>query len=294
MRIVVAGGTGFLGRALVERLSGDHDVAVLTRHPRSSTDIAWSPQRPDDAWVRAVQEADVVVNLAGESLDSGRWTAARKAMIVDSRIGPTRALADAIRSASRPPAFLSASAVGIYGSRDEDTITEGSSLGSDFLARLCRDWETEAQRAADVTRVVLLRSGVVLSGSGGALPRIALPFKLFAGGTLGSGRQFLSWIHLDDWLEMVCWAMASMPFDGPINLTAPGPVTYAELARTLGRVLHRPTLMPAPAFALRLVLGEMADAMILSGQRVLPQKAQALGFAFRYPSLEPALRSIYG
>jgi uncharacterized protein (TIGR01777 family) len=299
MRIVVTGGTGFLGSALVARLQQDHDVVVLTRQAPHQTvqkqaeRIVWSPHRREGAWTLAVQHADAVINLAGEPIAEGRWSPARKDAIRRSRVDITRAIVDAIREAPRPPALISGSAIGIYGTRDDTPLTESSPTGSDFLASVCQDWEAEAQRAAEVTRLVLLRTGLVLARNGGALAQMALPFRLFAGGPLGSGRQYWSWIHRDDWVEMVRWALANTAVTGPLNLTAPGPVTNTQFARTLGRVMRRPALVPAPAFALRLALGEMADAMILSGQRVLPQQAEALGFAFAYPDLEPALRAIY-
>jgi hypothetical protein len=294
MHIVVAGGTGFLGSALVNRLRGDgHDVTVLTRRPRGPGEAHWDPQGPADAWSRALDEADGVVNLAGESIDGKRWTAARKAAIRESRIGATRALAGAIARAPRAPAvFLSASGIGTYGARGDEPLTEESAPGSGFLAELGQEWEATALAAASVTRVVLLRTGIVLARRGGALPRMARPFYFLAGGPLGSGRQYMSWIHLDDWIGMVTMALTSDAVAGPLNVTAPNPVTNRELARTLGRVLGRPALLPAPAFALRIILGEMAD-MVLTGQRVLPARAQAAGFTFRHVELEPALRAIY-
>ena len=292
MRIVVAGGTGFLGSALVTRLREEHEVLVLTRRPHTSTDIPWSPDRIGGAWIHAVQRAHVVLNLAGEPLASGRWTSAKKTAIRASRVDATRAIVDVILDATTPPALLNGSAIGIYGPHGDEPVTEATTPGRDFLASVCRDWEAEALRVASATRVVLLRTGLVLEKDGGALPQTALPFRFFAGGPLGSGRQYWSWIHRYDWIEMVRWALLNEA-TGAINITAPEPVTNAEFARALGRALHRPALMPAPAFALRLALGEMADAMILSGQRVLPERATSLGFTFRYPRLDDALDAIY-
>ena len=294
MRIVVAGGTGFLGHALVERLRHDHDVMVLTRHPRGAGQIPWTATEGGGAWAAAVQAADAVVNLAGESIAEGRWTAARKTAIRASRVAATRAIVGALHNGARAQALINASAIGIYGDRGDEPLTEASPPGSDFLASVCRDWEAEAQHAADITRVVLLRTGLVLGAGGGALPQLALPFRLFAGGPLGSGRQYWSWIHRDDWVEMVRWAIEQTAVTGPLNVTAPEPVTNAAFARELGRALHRPAVLPVPAIAMRLALGEMADAMILGGQRVLPAKAQALGFTFRYATLSAALNAIYG
>lgn len=295
MRILVAGGTGFLGSALVDALRADaHEVTVLTRRPRRKGDLAWSPDDGDVTWTKAVDDAAAVVNLAGEGIADRRWTDARKAAILSSRIHATRALVAAIKSARQPPAtFISASAIGIYGAHGAAPLTEETPPGSDFLAGVCREWEARALDAAATTRVVLPRTGLVLAGNGGALPQLALPFRFFAGGPAGSGRQYMSWIHVDDWVAMVRWSLVTSTVSGPLNVTAPAPVTNAEFARTLGRTMGRPALLPAPAFALRLALGEMADALILGGQRVLPAKAQALGFQFRYPTLDAALHDIY-
>lgn len=296
MTIVVAGGTGFLGSALVDgwRAQG-HRAIVLTRRPRREGELAWSPDEGGGAWASAIDGAGAVVNLAGAGIADQRWTTARKAVILESRLRATRALVSAIRSAHTPPGvFVSASAVGIYGTRGDEPLTEDSPAGSDFLADVCRAWETEASAAASLTRVVLLRTGLVLARHGGALPQIALPFRFFAGGAIGSGRQYMSWIHLADWVGMVDWAMQTSQLSGALNLTAPHPVTNAELSRALGSALRRPSFLRAPAFALRLALGEIADTLLVGGQRVLPAKAQRLGFEFRYPRLEEALREIYG
>ena len=270
-------------------------MRVLTRQPRREDDVQWSPGSADTSWIASLDGADTVVNLAGEGIADKRWTAARKAAILDSRVRATRALATAIKSSRTPPrVMLSASAIGFYGSnRGDDTLTEESAAGSDFLAEVCRHWEAEAVPAADITRLVLLRTGVVLDKKSGALPQMALPFRFFAGGRVGSGRQYLSWIHLADWLGMVRWALATPDVAGPLNVTAPAPVTNAEFSRALGRAMDRPALVPAPAFALRLGLGEMADGLLLGGQRVLPAKAQRHGFRFRFASVDAALQDIY-
>lgn len=294
MRILVSGGSGFLGAALAGALRREgHHVSNLTRTPRSPHDIAWSPQGGAAA-IPAIDDTDVVVNLAGEPIAGGRWTAARKAAIRRSRVDATRALALAIASARRPPSvLLSASGIDYYPEGDEP-VTEDTPSGTSFLASVCRDWEAEALAAAGRTRVVLLRTAVVLARDAGALPQLARPFWFFAGGPLGSGRQPFSWIHLDDWVAMVRWAMSTESIAGPLNVTSPRPVTNREVARTLGRVLARPSVMPAPAAALRLILGrEMADTLLLTGRRVVPAKALAHGFTFRYADLEAALRAIY-
>ena len=295
MRIAITGGTGFLGTALVDRLRGDgHTVKVLTRNATGADDVRWSPEAPLREWTATLDETDAVIHLAGASIAGGRWTAQRKALIRDSRVRSTRALATAILEARCPPSvFVSGSAIGIYGPHGDEPLTEDSPEGSDFLAGVCVEWEREALAASPVTRVVLLRTGLVLDTSGGALPQIALAFRLFAGGPLGSGRQYMSWIHREDWVEMVRWALTKPTVSGPLNATAPHPVTNREFAKTLGRVLRRPAFVPTPAFALRLALGEMANALLLGGQRVLPAKAQSLGSTFRYPLLEPALRALF-
>ena len=288
MKVVIAGGTGFLGTALATSLRGDgHHVTIISRRPDGPDQVTWTDRS-------ALDGADAVVNLAGTSLDSGRWNESRKADILQSRVQATETLVKGISEAARRPSILlNQSAVGFYGARGSEALTEESRPGSDFLASVCVAWEAAAMKAVRMTRVVLLRTGLPLDSSGGALPRLALPFRLFAGGRLGSGKQYWSWIHIDDWTRMVRWAIDEADINGPLNVTAPAPATNRELADALGRALHRPALAPAPAFALRLLLGEMADAMILSSQRVLPAKAMRSGFEFRYPDLDSALRQIY-
>ena len=295
MNIVVAGGSGFLGTALVSALRGKgHTVSVLTRRARRPGDVAWSPAEPSEAWTSIVRDAGAVINLAGESLVGPRWTARRKASIRDSRVETTRALVSTIVASPHPPVLISGSAVGIYGPRGDEPLTESTPAGSGFLAEVCIAWERAALDAARVTRVVLLRTGVVLAKQGGALPPLALPFRFFVGGPVGSGRQYLSWIHLEDWVAMTEWALLTATVSGPLNVTAPAPVTNAEMAAALGRALGRPAWIPTPGFAVRLALGEMADAAILTGQRVLPAGARALGFEFRYGTIATALAAIYG
>ncbi len=293
MRIVVAGGRGFLGSALVSRLRKDgHVITVLSRRPRSTQDVRWDPYGSSQSWIHVMEDADAVINLAGAPI-SKRWTAKYKREMWNSRVLSTRTLVAAMKSVRRMPAtLLSASAVGIYGPRADEPLTEASAPGSGFLASLGREWEKEALSVAPHARVVLLRSGIALDREGGALPQMALPFRFFAGGPLGTGRQYVSWVHRQDWAAMVAFALTTEAISGPLNITAPNPVTNGELAQTLGRVLRRPALLPAPAFALRAVVGEMADALV-TGQRVLPAKASELGFGFSYPLLEPALRAIY-
>jgi hypothetical protein len=289
--IVVLGGTGLLGSALVTDLRrAGRDVRVLTRRPRQPGDVPWDQRAPLDTLAAVLAGADAVINLAGAPI-ARRWTRTHKQAIVESRVALTERLAGAIAAASpRPPVLISASAVGIYGPRGDEWLTEASAPGEGFLAQTAVAWEQAAFSAAPHTRVVALRTGIVFDRRGGALAPMALPFRLFVGGTLGSGRQYVSWIHIHDWIAMVRWALTNDAVSGPINLTAPQPVTNLELTRTLARVLRRPALFPVPAFVLRIVLGEMAEA-VLTGQRVLPATATALGFTFKYPELEGALRA---
>jgi len=296
MKVVVTGGTGFLGEPLVEALRRDaHDVVVLTRSsPRGPGDIQWRPSDAGGGWVRAFEGAGAVINLAGEPIAAGRWTAVRKRAIRESRVEATRAVVAALRQAgTQDVALLSGSAIGYYGATGDEPLDEYAPAGTDFLGSVCRDWEREARAAEATARVVLLRTGLVLAAGGGALQQLALPFHFFAGGPLGSGSQVMSWIHRDDWIAMVRWALANSSVSGPVNMTAPQPVTNREMADAIGRALRRPSILPAPAFALRLALGEMADAMILNGQRVLPALAQSRGFKFRYETIDDALGAIY-
>ena len=294
MRIVLAGGTGFLGSALVARLQKDgHSVAVLTRHPDRSYHVRWDPNGSLTEWAHVLEGADAVVNLAGAPINR-RWTGAHKRALWNSRVRSTRTLVEAMKSVRRiPPTLINGSAVGIYGPHGDEPLTEDSQIGSGFLAGLAAAWEKEALAAGPQARVVLLRTGIVLDRERGALPQMALPFRLLAGGPMGSGRQYMSWIHRDDWTGMVRWALTNTAVSGPLNVTAPNPVTNLEFARMLGRVLHRPALVRVPGFVLKLVLAEMAD-MILTGQRVFPERAHALGFEFQYSTLEPALAEVYG
>ena len=296
MKIVVAGGSGFLGGALVRVWRDDgHEVKILTRRPRDADDVPWQPRSDDDAWTAALEGAGAVVNLAGEGLADQPWTQARKASILGSRVTSTRALANAIGACAAPPrVFLSASGVGFYGTRGEELLTEESAPGTDFLAAVCQAWEREATAAAPVTRVVLLRTGVVFARNGGALPRMALPFRFFVGGRLGSGRQFMSWIHLDDYVGMVRWALSNDAVSGRLNVTSPAPLTNAQFTSELAAAMRRPALFPVPSLALRVLLGkEMADTLLLEGQRAIPAKAQQRGYEFRFATAQSALRDIF-
>jgi uncharacterized protein len=300
VKIVLAGATGFLGQPLTQALAADgHQLIRLTRNPRNSSEareVAWQPDGTAGPWATELDGAEVVVNLAGESIAGGRWTEARKRTLRESRLHSTASLVAAIEHASRrPPLLLSSSAVGYYGPRGEEPIDETTPPGDDFLSRLSLAWEDAAQAArGGGTRVVLLRTGIVLEKDGGALGAMLTPFRLGVGGPLGSGCQYWPWIHRDDWVALVRFLIGRSDADGPFNATAPEPVTNEAFSKTLARVLRRPCVFRAPAFALRLAMGEMADALLLEGQRVVPARAAELGFEFRFRHLEAALRDILG
>ena len=307
MNITITGATGFIGQPLCKQfLYLGHSVTALSRDAKRASQtlgpevrsLAWGTGA-GDAWKQAVAEADVVVHLAGESVGAQRWTPEFKEKIRASRIETTRALVDALgESATKPGALISASAVGFYGDRKDEKITEQSPPGTGFFPEGCQAWEAEAQKAEDFgIRVARMRVGIVL-GAGGALDKILnplpipiSPWKLGLGGPMGSGRQWMPWIHLDDTVGLFSWAATHPQVRGPINVTAPTPVTNADFARALGRVLRRPAYFPVPAFALRALVGEFAN-VLLTGQRVLPEAAQRLGYTFRYPHLETALRAL--
>lgn len=292
MRVLVTGGTGLVGRPACDALrAAGHAVTVVSREPGRvpGRAIGW------DGLGAALPETDAIVNLAGDPIAGGRWTAARKAEIRRSRIEATRALVDAIATAEpRPKVLVSASAVGYYGDRGDEPLDETASPGRDFLARVCVDWEAEARRAEDLdVRVVRLRLGVVLAPDGGALSAMLLPFRAGLGGRLGSGKQWMSWVYRDDVVGLIRDAVANDAYVGPVNATSPNPVTNADFTHALGRALGRPTLLPAPAIGLHLLLGEMAT-MLLAGQRVLPTVAQRMGYAWRQPELPAALQLCIG
>jgi len=292
--IVIAGGTGFLGQKLVQRLeNAGHHVVILTRSPHGPNQVQWTPDGNAGGLQKHLDGVDVVVNLAGEGIADKRWSTKRKEALRQSRLLSTRTLARAIAECARPPRVLiSGSGIGYYGAHGSEPVTENTPPGADFLARLCVEWEQEARAAeSPATRVTIVRTGLALDGQGGALARMLPPFRLGLGATLGSGDQFMSWIHVDDWTSLVAWAIDTDRAPAALNATAPAPVTNREFTRTLGRVLRRPALFVAPAFVLQTALGELADAL-LTGQRALPAVAEQLGFRFTYRTLEPALRSL--
>jgi uncharacterized protein (TIGR01777 family) len=297
-RVVVTGASGLIGGALVARLVGQGIQVdpLVRRTPRpGTTEIRWDPAG-GEIDVAGLEGADAVVHLAGESIAAGRWTGARRNAIRRSRVEGTRLLAGALARLERRPAVLvSASAIGYYGDRGDEVLTENSPGGMGFLAEVAREWEAATQAASHGgIRVVVLRIGLVLAAKGGALPRMLLPFKLGLGGPLGSGRQYVSWIALEDLLDAIEFALTMPTLAGPVNAVAPGPVTSREFARILGRVLHRPAVLPVPALAIRLALGEMGQALLLAGARVVPARLEAAGFRFRHPGLEAALRRVLG
>jgi uncharacterized protein (TIGR01777 family) len=298
MRALVTGATGFVGRKLVVRLERpvvlSRDAAAAGARLGSEVQVfAWDPLR-EAAPPEAFTDVDAVFHLAGESVAAGRWTAAKKARIRDSRTIGTRNLTDTIRRlACKPKVLVSASAIGYYGDRGDEILDETAPPGSGFLGEVCTAWEREAQAAAEAgVRVVCVRLGLVLGADGGALPKMLTPFRLGLGSPLGSGRQWMSWIHVDDVIGLLLLAAERTDLQGPVNATAPQPVTNREFTKALGRVLRRPTFLPAvPATALRLVLGELAS-VVLASQRVLPHRAQAAGYNFAHPGLEEALQRL--
>jgi uncharacterized protein len=294
VRIAVSGATGLIGSALSARLAPGHQVVPFVRRATRPGEraISWDPGAGtiDRA---ALDGCDVVIHLAGENV-FGRWTAAKKRRIRESRVAGTRLVSEAVARLAHPPRILlAASAIGFYGDRGPEELTERSAPGDDFLAHVVRDWEAATAPAAEAgVRVVNLRFGVVLSPTGGALAKMLPAFRLGVGGPIGTGRQYLSWIALDDALAAIAHALAADTLSGPVNVTAPQPIAHGDFARTLGRVLRRPAVLPVPSLALRLLFGAEAAWLLESGQRVLPARLVASGFRFRFSAVEPALRHL--
>ena len=304
MKVAVTGATGFVGSRLVARLQqAGEQILVLTRNPARAerlfpadvfpgvTISAYQPLQSGD-WQSQIAGCDGVVNLAGAPIAESRWTPERKQEILESRTVGTQKIVEAIAQASvKPTVLVNSSAIGYYGTSETAAFDETSPAGTDFLAQVCRDWEAEAEKVkAYGTRLVILRTGVVV-GQGGAVAKMLLPFQLFAGGTLGTGQQWFSWIHLDDLVSLIVQALHQPSLEGVLNATAPQPVKMAELCRALGEVLNRPSWLPVPAFALEALLGDAAK-VVLEGQRVLPKRTQAAGFTFQYSSIKPALQAV--
>jgi len=293
VKVVVSGGTGFLGTPLVKRLAarGD-DVTVLTRDP--SRGLEWHPPR-QGAWSARAGEADVVINLAGENIGEGRWSDARKQQLISSRLDATSALVEAMQNnLAQHRTFISASAVGYYGLLGDEVVDESSPRGSGFLAELSEKWEAAAREATPFARVVLLRFGVVLDRSGGALAKMLLPFRLGIGGRIGSGKQWMSWVDREDVLRAIEFAIDNDNVRGIYNVTSPNPVPNRDFVRALGRALHRPTLLPTPALPLRIAFGQMADEALLGGQRAVPSRLAKEGFAFQYATIEQSFARTFG
>jgi uncharacterized protein (TIGR01777 family) len=298
MNVLVSGSTGLVGSAVVNALSAEgHRITrlVRTKIPPGTAAIAWDPAAKRLP-APALEGLDAVVHLAGENIAKGRWNAAKKAAIRDSRVQGTRVLCEALSQLVEPPKVLvSASAIGYYGSRGDRVMREDSHPGTDFLAQVCRDWEAATQPAAERgIRVVHLRIGVVMAREGGALHKMLTPFKLGGGGVMGSGDQYVSWVALDDLTAIVLHVLTNESLTGPVNAVAPHPVTNDELTKTLGRVLKRPTKAWMPTPVVKMLFGEMGDALLLSSTRVEPTRLQASGYTFRHAELEGALRHILG
>jgi len=300
MKIVITGATGMIGSLLVERLATRFDTALvlLSRKPAQEFPVAnrqwlaWQPGASGE-WQRAIDGADAVINLAGEPIAGKRWSPRQKLILRSSRIEATQSLVEAIgKSKVKPKTLISASAVGYYGPHGDERLNEDSKPGDDFLSRLCVDWESEAKKAESFgVRVSVLRTGIVLAKGAGALQKMVPPFKLFAGGPLGSGLQWMPWIHLDDEVGLIEFLLDRADARGPFNGTAPNPVTMAEFSQALGRALNRPSWASVPPSVLALMLGEMAD-MLLTGQRAIPDAALKLGYQFKYPHLADALSAL--
>jgi uncharacterized protein len=302
MNIVVAGGTGFIGKALCSQLlRSGHRLTILTRTPAAVERLFGSTvkatlwdARNSGGWERSLNGAQAVINLAGAGIADARWTDRRKQLLTESRIYPTRLLVQACaRLRVRPEIFVSASGIGFYGPHGDEMLDESSGRGRGFLSDLCVQWESTALEAASQgIRVVCMRTGMVLGSDGGALPRMSLPFRLFLGGPVMPGTQWVSWIHRDDLIGLIEWALATPAVSGPINGVAPSPVTMAEFCRLLGLVLRRPSWLPVPEFVLNTALGEMGS-MMTTGQRAVPAVAEGHGYPFRFREAQRALQAIF-
>ena len=296
MKILISGSHGLVGSALVDLLTSEgHEVARLVRDARaSSTEIEWRPEKGTIDKERLEERFDAVVHLAGENIAEGRWTNEKKRAIFESRVKGTTLLSETLAALRNPPpVFVSASAIGYYGDRGDEQLTEQSAPGTGFLADVCREWEKATAPAVEKgIRTIHARFGIILGAGGGALKQMLTPFRMGIGGRVGNGKQWMSWIALDDVVRAIRFTIHDNFVNGPVNFTSPFPVTNAEFTKTLGSVLRRPTLFPIPAFGVRLAFGEMGDALLLSSQKVEPAVLQGRGYSFQWPRLELALRRL--
>jgi uncharacterized protein (TIGR01777 family) len=302
MKVIITGGTGIIGRALTNELNRvGHQVTVFTRNPQKTIAGAetaqWDPENIQE-WLSYIEKADAIVHLAGENLAGEgffptRWSLPRKQRIVDSRVKTGKALAKAIQQAERKPkAFVQASAIGYYGSREDEILTEADKPGGDFLAQTCIEWENATKALDNIgVRRAVIRTGIVLTPDSGALARLLPPYRMFIGGPFGNGNQWYSWIHIADEVAAIRFLVENRGAMGVFNLTAPNPLTNRDFGKTLGKVLKRPSLIPVPGFAMNLAFGEVST-VVLDGQRVLPTRLEDLGYTFKFPELEPALRDL--
>lgn len=296
MKVLIAGASGLVGSALIPALETDGgEVTRLVRTPAKTAEIEWHPNN-DQMDASTLEGFDAIINLAGENIAAGRWTDDQKRKIHDSRVNGTHLLSEAIaKLKDKPKVFLCASATGIYGDRDDETLDEQSDSGGGFLAGVCREWEKATEPAVQAgVRTVNLRFGPIISREGGMLAKMLTPFKMGMGGKVGSGKQYIAWVAIEDAVKAIKLALADERFRGPLNIVSPNPVTNEEFTKSLGHVLSRPTALHMPAFAVRLAFGEMADEMLLTSQCVMPKKLNDAGYEFEYPELEGALRKHLG
>lgn len=294
MKILITGASGLIGNALQKSFNekGYEMLLAGRRFINKPDHVVWDAEKGfDAAALEKIEGTDAIIHLAGEPISDWRWTEDKKKRIVDSRVQGTRSIIDAIsKLKKKPKTLLSSSAVGYYGDRGDDILTERGGVGDTFLAEVCRDWEAEARKAENYgVRVVLMRNGIVLSKDGGALSTMLTPFSLGVGGVVGSGKQWMSWLALDDIVGITNFLLENEEIEGAVNVVAPNPVTNEEFTKTLGEVIHRPTFLPLPKFAVDLMMGEMGDALLIDSARVAPEKLQKAGYEFQYKDLKPAL-----